>query len=82
MVLSSLKKDGLLLDLIPIAFNDDLETQVQLNSLFTEKVNTLSTIWDFVVVFLKHFCELEGLHKYFYDIFKKLDKHFVQLAPS
>ena len=44
--LCSLEKDTLLLDLIPIAFDDDLNIQVQLNCLFTEKENTLSTIWD------------------------------------
>ena len=77
-VLSSLEKDALLLDLIPIAFNDDLETQVQLNGLFTDKVNSLSTIWDFTVISFKLFGELEGLQKYFYDLFQRLDKYFVQ----
>ena len=45
-----LEKDTLLLDLIPIAFDDDLDIQLQLNLLFTEKENTLSTIWDFILI--------------------------------
>ena len=49
-VLSSLEKDALLLDLIPIAFDDDLHIQVQVNGLFTDKVNSLSIIWNFILI--------------------------------
>ena len=42
--LSSFEKDSILLELIPIAFVDDLDIQVQVNGLFTERENTLSTI--------------------------------------
>ena len=45
-VLNTFEKDALLLTLIPIAFDDDLETQVQVNSLFVDKENSLSTIWN------------------------------------
>ena len=41
--LSSFEKDSILLELIPIAFVDDLDIQVQVNGLFTERENTLST---------------------------------------
>ena len=77
-VLRSLEKDAMLLDLIPTAFNGDLETQVQLTGLFTDQVNSLSTIWDFTVISFKLFGELEGLHRYVYDVFQKLDKYFAQ----
>ena len=45
--LDSLEKDTILLDLIPIVFDEDLGIQVQINGLFTKKVNALSTIWDY-----------------------------------
>ena len=59
-VLSSLEKDTLLIDLIPIAFDDELDIQVQLNGLFTDKLNALSTMWDFIVISFRFFGELVG----------------------
>ena len=50
-VLCSLEKDTLLLDLIPIAFDDDLEIKAQLTGLFTDKVNSIDIIWDFLISF-------------------------------
>ena len=49
-VLCSLEKDALLLDLIPIAFDDDMETRAQIHGLFIERVNSINKIWDFVVI--------------------------------
>ena len=40
-VLAGLEKEALLLDLIPIAFNDELDKEVQFNCLF---VNTKDSI--------------------------------------
>ena len=68
----------MLLDLIPIAFDDDLDIQVQLNGLFADKANALRTMWDFIVISFRFFGELVGLHRYCYDIFQRLDKYFVQ----
>jgi len=45
--ISNLQKDGLLLDLIPIAFNDDVESKIQSASLFVDTPNSINTIWDF-----------------------------------
>ena len=61
-VLSSLEKDTLLLDLIPIAF-DDLATSAQVNGLFTDKDNSINTIWDFIVISFRFFGVQTGLHK-------------------
>ena len=43
--LYSFEKDTLLLNLIPIAFDIDLDTQIQVNNLFVDQENSLSTIW-------------------------------------
>ena len=52
-VLNAFEKDTLLLTLIPIAFDIDLDTQVQVNSLFVDQENSLSTIWDFILTLRK-----------------------------
>ena len=39
--IANLEKDGLLLDLIPIAFNDDLESKIQSASLFVDTPNSI-----------------------------------------
>ena len=77
-VLCSLEKDALLLDFIPIAFDDDLEIKAQLTGLFTDKVNSVSTIWDFILKLFRFFGELVGLYKFLYDDFQRLDKYFVE----
>ena len=76
-VLCSLEKDTLLLDLIPIAFDDDLEIKVQLTGLFTDKVNSLNIIRDFILISLRFFGEAVGLHKCCYDDFQRSDKFFL-----
>ena len=43
-VLCSLEKDTLLLDFIPIAFDDDLEIKAQLIGLFTDKLHSINII--------------------------------------
>ena len=70
----------MLLDLIPIAFDDDLDIQVQLNGLFTEKEIALSTIWDFILISFRFFGEPVGLHKCIYDMFLRLDTYYLEHA--
>ena len=70
----------MLLDLIPIAFDDDLEIQVQLNGLFTDKENSLSTIWDFILISFRYNGIPVGLHKSTHDIFQKLDSYYLEHA--
>ena len=79
-VLSSLEKDTLLLDLIPIAFDDDLDIQAQINGLFTEKDSALSTIWDFILISFRFYGEPVGLHKCLYDMFLRLDGYYLEHA--
>ena len=62
----------------PIAFDDDLEIQVQINGLFTQKVNALSTIWDLILLSFRFFGEPVVLHKSLYDMFLRVDKYFVE----
>ena len=62
-VLSNLEKDGLLLNLIPIAFNEEMKGELQTFSLFVERVNSINTIWDFILVSFRCFGEPEGLAK-------------------
>ena len=61
-VLLSLTKDSLLLDLIPIAFNKELEREIQTFSLFVEKANSFNIIWDFILASFRFFGKPEGLH--------------------
>ena len=74
-VLNTFEKDALLLILIPIAFDDDLETQVQENSLFVDKENSLSTIWDFFLISFRYYGSPVGLHKTTHDAFLELDSY-------
>ena len=73
-VLCSLEKDTLLLDLIPIAFDNDLEIKVQLTSLFPDKVNSINIIWGFILILCRFFGEPVGLHKCLYHDSQRLDK--------
>ena len=71
-------KDELLLNLIPIAFNEELEGEVQTFSLFVERKNSINIIWDFILMSFRLFGEPEGLAKCYYAEFKRLDKFFVE----
>ena len=70
----------MLLNLIPIAFDDDLYIQVQLNLLLTEKKNALSNIWDFILILFRFYGVTVSLHKSLYDIFLKLDSYYLEHA--
>ena len=71
-ILSSLEKDELLFNLIPITFNEELEGETQTSSLFIERKIFINIIWDFIL--LRFFSEPEGLAKCYYAEFKRLDK--------
>ena len=77
-VLGCLEKDTLLLDLIPIAFNDEMDTKSQIHDLFFEKNNSIAKIWDFVVITFRYLGVPTGLHKTLYDIFQKLNNFFME----
>ena len=79
-VLNAFEKDVLLLTLIPIAFDIDLETQVQVNSLFVDQENSLSTIWDFILISFRHYGSPVGLHKTTHDVFLQLDSYYLEHA--
>ena len=51
-VLAGLEKEAVLLNLIPIAFNDDLDREVHLNSLFVDMMDSINIIWDFILISL------------------------------
>ena len=59
-VLASLEKDGPLLNLIPIAFNDDLDREVQLNSLFVDTVDSIYIIWNFILISFRFYGNQKG----------------------
>ena len=79
-VLNAFEKDDLLLTLIPIAFDIDMETQIQLNSLFVDKENALSTIWDFILISFRYYGSPGGLHKTTHDEFLRLDRYYLEHA--
>ena len=76
LILNSLEKETSLLSLIPIAFNEDLEGEMQTFSLFVEKENSLQIIWEFILASFTFFGELEGISKCYYAEFIRLDKFY------
>ena len=79
-VINAFEKDAVLMTLIPIAFYNDLETQVQLNSLFVDMENSLSTIWDFILISFRHYGSPVGLQKTTRNVFLKLDSYYLEHA--
>ena len=79
-VLNAFEKNELLLTLIPIAFDIDLDTQVQVNSLFVDQENSLSTIWDFILISFRHYGSPGGLHKTMHDDFLRPDSYYLEHA--
>ena len=69
-----LEKDELLLSLIPIAFNEDLEGEIQTFNIFIEKENSLQVIWVSILASFRLFGETEGIAKCYFAEFKTLDK--------
>ena len=56
-VLDILEKEALLLNLIPIAFNDELEKDVQHKNLFMNTKNSINIIWDFILISFRFYGE-------------------------
>ena len=77
-VLNGLEKGALLLDLIPIAFNKELEGELQTFSLFVERAQSINIIWDFILAAFRFLGEPEGIAKCYFAEFKRLDKFFVE----
>ena len=48
--ISVIEKEALLLNFIPIAFNEDLESEVQISSLLVETPNSINIIWGFILI--------------------------------
>ena len=76
--LVGLEKEALLLDLIPIAFNDELDKEVQFNCLFTNTKDSINIIWDFILVSFRFFGEPTGLYACYFEEFKRLDKFYIE----
>ena len=77
-VLAGLEKEALLLDLIPIAFNDELDKEVQHNNycLFENTKNSINIIWDFILISFRFYGEPAGIYSCYFEEFKRLDKFF------
>ena len=75
-VLAGLEKEALLLDLIPIAFNDELEKEVQHNCLFVNTKDSINIIWDFVLISFRFYGEPVGIYSCYFEEFKRLDRFF------
>ena len=68
----------MLLSLIPIAFNEELESEVQIASLLVETPNAINIIWDFILISFRFYGEPEGIQKCYFAEYKRLDKFFVE----
>ena len=68
--ISTLEKEALLLNLIPIAFNDEMESALLISSLFLETRNSINIIWDYILISFRFFGEPEGIHKCYFAEFK------------
>ena len=75
-VLAGLEKEALLLDLIPVAFNDELEKEVQHNCLFVNTRDSINIIWDFILISFRFNGESVGIYSCYFEEFKRLDKFF------
>ena len=78
LVLAKLEKESLLLNLIPIAFNEELDREVQLNELFVNTKDSINIIWDFILISSRFYDEPEGLFACYSEEFKRLDKYFIE----
>ena len=78
LVLAKLEKESLLLNLIPIAYDDELEKDVQFNELFVNTKDSINIIWDFILISSRFYGEPEGLFECYADEFKRLDKYFLE----
>ena len=56
-VLANLEKEALLLNLIPIAFNEELDREEQLNEMFVNTKDSIDIIWDFIIISFRFYEE-------------------------
>ena len=56
-VVDILEKEALLLNLMPITFNDELEKDVQHNNLFMNTKDSINIIWDFILISFRFYRE-------------------------
>ena len=61
--ISIIEKDALLLSLIPIAFKEELESEVQIASLLVETPNSINIIWNFNLISFRFYSEPEMLFR-------------------
>ena len=74
--ISVLERDALLLNLISIAFNEDLESEMQIARLLIGTPDSINIIWDFILISFRFYGEPEGIHKCYFTEYKRLDKFF------
>ena len=67
-----------MLNLIPIAFDDDLEANEQVTKMLIDFKTALNIIWDFIIISFRFYGEPEGLYSCYTSEFKRLDKFFVE----
>ena len=48
--------------------------------MFVDKENSLSTIWDFILISFRHYGSPGGLHKTTHDDFLRLDSYYLEHA--
>ena len=73
-----IEKDAVLLNLIPIAFDDDLEVNIQTTKLLIDTKLSINIIWDFISISFRFYGEPEGLYSSYYVEFKRLDKFYIE----
>ena len=78
LVLAKLEKESLLLNLIPIAFNDELDREVQLNELFVNTKDSINIIWNFILISSRFYGKPEGIFACYTEELKRLDKYFIE----
>ena len=76
--ISTMEKEVLLLNLIPVALNDEMESRELISSLPLEIHDSINIIWDFILISFRLFGEPEGIHKCYFAEFKRVDKFFVK----
>ena len=76
--LDALEKDVLLPNMIPSAFDDDLEANEQVTKMLIDYKSALNIIWDFIIISFRFYGEPEGLYSCYTNGFKRLDKFFVE----
>ena len=67
-----------MLNIIPIAFDDDLEANEQVTKMLIDFKTALNIIWDFIIISFRFYGEPEGLYSCYTSEFKRLDKFFVE----